>query len=340
MIEKPPDGSWGNFPRRTYSHLAAQRRMPTEYELVTTGLHHHTRSGFELRGPVTRWYEQHVAGSPLVCADWERFSDPRETTYAKYTNLQKQSEGFVDGVLQSIDELGYDARLTEPWRGTLARVLAPSRYLFHGLQMIAAYVGQMAPSGRITIACAFQAADEMRRIQRVAYRMRQLQDTYPGFGEESRATWQSDPAWQPLREAIERLLVTYDWGEALVALDLVLKPMIDDLLMSRFAALAFQEGDPLLAEIFFSLNHDCQWHRDWSDALFRLVAEERPSNREAMQAFVDRWHPLALRAVEALAPALPADPARALGTLAGLDAGCATRALALGLKLPGREAMP
>jgi toluene monooxygenase system protein E len=280
--------------------------MPSEYELVTTGLHHHMRSGFEVRVPIAAWYERHCKGARIVCSDWELFRDPRETTYAKYTLLQKQSEGFVDGILRSIDEIGYDVRIEEAWRGTLARVLAPSRYLFHGLSMIAAYAGQMAPSGRITIACAFQAADEMRRIQRVAYRMRQLQDTYPGFGEESRATWQSDPAWQPLREAVERLLVTYDWSEALVALNMVLKPMIDELLMSRFAALAWENGDPLLAEIFLSLDQDCQWHRAWSEALFQLAAADHPENREAIQVFVDKWHPMASRGVSALASALPA----------------------------------
>lgn len=321
----------GAAPRKTYSHLEGQKRMPTEYELVTTNLQYHARRGFEVNVPIVRWYEQHQGGSPLTCRDWERFRDPRETTYTKYTNLQRQKETFVDGVLQSIDELGYDQGLTEAWRGTLARAFAPSRYPFHGLQMIAAYVGQMGPSARITIAGAFQTADEIRRIQRVAYRMRQLQQTYPGFGEESRATWQHDPIWQPLREVIERLLVTYDWGEALVALNLSLKPMIDELFLSHFASLAWQEGDPLLREILFSLGEDSKWHREWSFALFRLAAEDDPENRRVMQGFLDQWHPLTLRAVEALAPVLSADRAKTLQELNNLHG---SHLAALGLDAP------
>ena len=69
-------------PLRTYSHLAGGQRMPSEYELVTTGLHHHTRSGFEVRVPIAQWYERYCAGARIVCSDWERFRDPRETTYA------------------------------------------------------------------------------------------------------------------------------------------------------------------------------------------------------------------------------------------------------------------
>jgi hypothetical protein len=33
--------------------------------------------------------------------------------------------------------------------------------------MVASYIAQMAPSGRIVITAALQAADEMRRVQRM-----------------------------------------------------------------------------------------------------------------------------------------------------------------------------
>jgi toluene monooxygenase system protein E len=98
----------------------------------------------------------------------------------------------------------------------------------------------MAPTARITIAATFQAADEMRRVQRLAYRMRQLQVTHPEFGRTALQTWQDDPIWQPLREVIEALLVTWDWGEALVALQFVLKPAFDELFMTQFGRLPRQ----------------------------------------------------------------------------------------------------
>jgi Methane/Phenol/Toluene Hydroxylase len=40
----------------------------------------------------------------------------------------------------------------------------PLRFPGHGLQMLAAYIGKMAPSSRITMAASFQAADEMRSV--------------------------------------------------------------------------------------------------------------------------------------------------------------------------------
>jgi toluene monooxygenase system protein E len=167
--------------------------------------------------------------------------------------------------------------------------------------MIASYIGQMAPGGRITIAAALQSADEMRRIQRIAYRVRQLQQVYPGFAADSRALWQTDPVWQPLREVVEKLLIAYDWAESFVGLNLVVKPLVDELFMKCVSDLALRHDDYLLGQIFYSLNEDCQWHREWTESLIRMAIEDHASNKDTIQAWIDRWHPLAARAVRAFA---------------------------------------
>jgi toluene monooxygenase system protein E len=191
-------------PQRTYWHLEPLKRKPSEYEVVTSNLLYYVDRGFEVQTPLADWYQQHQRGSPLRCRDWERFRDPRETTYSKYTDLQRKREIFVDGLLAAIETTGYDRRLSPACVRVVDRVLGPLRYPVHGLQMAAAYVGSMAPNGRIVIACLLQAADEIRRVQRLAYRMRQLQETHEGFGARSKAVWEQDPAWQPLRKVIER----------------------------------------------------------------------------------------------------------------------------------------
>jgi toluene monooxygenase system protein E len=278
--------------------------MPTEYEIATSKLLCYTGEGFtgkrfELDVPLKDWYRQYQEESPLVCSSWEKFRDPRETTYTKYTDLQREKEIFVDGILDEIETTGYDAHLRPAWLHILPRVVAPFRYPGHGFQMIASYIGQMAPSGRITIAAALQSADEMRRIQRIAYRIRQFQLIYPGFASDSRTLWQTDSLWQPLREVVERLLIAYDWAESFVGLNVVLKPLIDELFMKYLSDLALREDDYLLGQVFYSLNEDCQWHRQWSESLVRMAIEDNVRNRDTIQGWINRWYPLATRAVRA-----------------------------------------
>jgi len=293
--------------QKTYWHLLQQKRMPTEYEIVTSKLLCYTGEGFtgkrfEIDVPLLDWYKRFQQDSPLTCTSWENFRDPRETTYTKYTEIQRDKEIFVDGILEEIEASGYDGRLSPRWLHVLSRVFAPFRYPGHGLQMLASYIGQMAPSGRIVITATLQAGDEMRRVQRIAYRVRQLQQRYLTFGSDSKAFWQTDPVWQPLRVAVEKLLVCYDWAECFVGVNLVLKPLLDEVFMNHLGDLALREGDHLLGQVLYSLNEDCRWHREWGQALTRMVIEDNSLNSSTIQGWIEKWHPVAARAVQAFVP--------------------------------------
>jgi toluene monooxygenase system protein E len=175
----------------------------------------------------------------------------------------------------------------------------------------------MAPGGRLVVACAFEAADELRRVQRLAYRTRQLEDVDPGFGAGARAAWQMGSVWQPLRALIERLLVTYDWGEALVALGLVVKPAFDELWMIEFGSLAHAAGDEVLPKVLLSFSTDCAWHRAWIGAALAMAIEEDPAMRDVVGGWLERWTPIGDAAIAAFEPTFGAEPvARALAAAA------------------------
>lgn len=159
-----------------------------------------------------------------------------------------------------------------------------------------------APLRRIVMAAMFQAADEMRRIQRLAYRTVQLRGVRPSFGDGARDAWERDPAWQPLREAVERLLTAYDWGEAFVALNLVLKPAVDALFLGDLGRAAGRRGDRVLAGMLDLFAGDAAWQASWSRSLVEAALADRPANREPIDRWTAAWTPRAQRAAAALAP--------------------------------------
>lgn len=274
---------------RTYSHLTTARKVPDDYDLTTSRLHYYVDRGFAVRTPIGDWYERYQSGSPLRCSDWDLFMDPARTTYGRYTALARQREAHVDGILRSIDELGYDSHLPAEWLDVLDRIIGPVRYAVHGLQMVASYAGSMAPGGRLTVALAFQAGHEIRRIQRLTYRMVQLRGTRQGFGTSAGSAWHDDAAWQPVRQLVERLLVTYDWGEALVALNVAVKPVFDGFFVTDLAAAALRRGDPLFAEMLASFSADCSWQREWTRAFTDVCIHDRPENEEVIAGWSSRW---------------------------------------------------
>lgn len=287
---------------KTYSHLQSLNRLPTEYEITTTNLHYYTDSGFEVNAPLNEWYQRNQVQSRFQCSDWEKFLDPRATTYSTYVVMQNKKESFVDTLMEHMGNSAYDKDLSDAWIKTLEEILTPLRYVFHSFQMMSAYIGQMAPSGKITAVCAFQSADEMRKVFRIAYRMAQLNMTRKGFGQHSQNEWENNPIWQPIRKAIEYALATYDWGEAFVALNVVLKPALEELFLVDFGNLAVRRGDYMLKEMLRSFHEDSVWHRQWTKILLDTVISDTAASREAVLEWIDRWSPFALSGVHAMMP--------------------------------------
>jgi toluene monooxygenase system protein E len=298
-------------PLKTWSHLAARRRKPSEYEIVSTNLHYSMRDAnapWELDPELfmNRWYKQYRNASPLKHADWNAFRDPDELVYRTYNMLQDGQEAYVLGLFDQFNQREHDKALQHPWAGTLARLYTPGRYLFHTLQMASAYVAQMAPSSTITNCAAFQSADAMRWLSHAAYRTRELSLSFAdkGFGQDERKYWEHDIAWQGMRELMEKVLVTWDWAEAFVALNLVAKPAIEEALLRKLGESARHNGDTLLGMLTDAQLLDGVRHRRWSGALVKMALEQ-PDNHAVITAWIAKWEPLSDKAIDAYCGSLP-----------------------------------
>ncbi|OBH60023.1 aromatic/alkene monooxygenase hydroxylase subunit beta [Mycobacterium sp. E2479] len=302
-------------PLKTWSIAGDTRRKPTEYEAVTGRFHYHFNrrpAPFDLDpgSAINRWYLKHREGSPLQAESWEGFRDPAALNYRRYIALQHDREVYAEGVVDHYEALDGDGKLDPAWIETLARIYVPARYLFHVLQITSLYVGQLAPSAYITNAAFFQAADELRALQWIAYRAKSLSlthGTHLANTEATRRTWETDQAWQPARETLERLLLAYDWGEAFTALNLVVKPALDALFKEAFVALATDRGDGLTAALLQESGVDTTRNQAWSAALARYALTANSTNGAVIDGWIEKWRPRADRAVAGLADALP-DP--------------------------------
>ena len=283
---------------KTWSSFGSLGRKPNEYEIVTHGMNHTIGAtplemGPEVHG--NRWLLEHRDGIALKASRLDAFRDPDRMTYRKYTQAMDEQETYVDGLLQHYGEVQHSDRALSPAALELLAVgMTPTRYLGHGLQMVSAYVQQLAHSSYLANCAAFQTADQLRRVQRVAYRTRQLADAYPdrGFGTAERRCWEGDADWQACREAIETLLVAFDWDQAFVGLNLVIKPVADELFLKVFAGLVREHGDELDALISENLYLDALRSRRWTvDACKALIAADA-GNADVLHKCVSQWRPL------------------------------------------------
>ncbi len=301
-------------PQKTWSHLAVRRRKPSEYEIVSTNLHYNNRTAeapYELAPEIfmNSWYKQNTFGTQLKHADWNAFRDPDEVVYRTYNLMQDGQETYVFSLFDQFSEREHDKMLDSRWAGSLARLYSPARYLFHTLQMASAYVGQMSPASTLTNCNYFQMADSLRWLSHTAYRTRELSLTFPdkGFGQDEQRYWEQDPAWQGFRELMEKVLTTWDWGEAIVTLSLVVKPAVEETVLRRMGEAARHNGDTLLGLLTDAQLIDAARHRRWTTA-FVNMALQTEGNREQIQHWIAKWEPLADQAIEAYCAALPDVP--------------------------------
>jgi toluene monooxygenase system protein E len=282
-------------PRRTYLPLEGQRHKPTDYEVTTSALLYYPARGFEVETPVWQHYVEYQRGSLLSCPDWEAFQDPAHTTYTSYVAARRDQEAFLDRELERAP--GPVAPELRP----LIALFSALRFPLHGLQMTAAYVGSLAPSGRISVAAALQAADELRRIQRLCQWLWRAGASVAELDALGRENWQQSSMFQPLRRLIEELLVSYDWGLALIALNGVVKPVFDGFCFDVLPRAAAAHGDVALERILRSLAEDGRWHLAWFSELAKLALGSDPRSVNAFHAL----EPLRGRSVDALSALVP-----------------------------------
>lgn len=309
---------------RTWSLLGDVKRRPSVYEVTAAKFAYHFRrepAPFEMdpAAPINAWYLTHREGSVFNVADWEGFRDPAKLTYSEYVTLQHDRETYLDALVDHHEDAESVGAFDPAWVDFLVRAVVPLRFPLHVLQMCSLYVGQMAPSAYIINCANFQAADEMRRIQRLAYLTKMLANAHGDAiadTQTARGPWEKDEHWH-MRRMLEQLLGVYDWGQAFVALNLVVKPTIDALVDDQLALLAADNGDELLALMLGEFDRDAQRSKAWTAALVRYAVEQDPTLADVVRGWVREWTPVANEAATAWADLLqsapkPAAPERAV----------------------------
>lgn len=304
-------------PLKTWSYLSKNRRRPSEYEIVSAGLHFSTENPecpWELDPGIfmNEWFRTNREGSPITHEDWDGFRDPDEQVYRTYNIMQDGQENYIDGLMKEFDGLEHDQGLSAEWVDILSKLYTPGRYLMHGLQMASTYIAQISPASTITNCATFQAADSLRWLSHTAYRTKQLSQVWPdyGFVNNERNQWEDATHWQGFRELLEKALITYDWGEAFVAVNLVLKPAVDEAVLRQLTHTARRYDDTLLSFLIDAQLIDSDRSRRWSAALVKYALQNE-ANQEVLDEWATKWAPLGDAAIDAYCAAMPNSPTAA-----------------------------
>lgn len=307
---------------RTYSTWN-ERKIPTTYDTTIHRTNYDIGERYDREvprlaispdEPLPEWYRKHREGSVIngeYPDDFDSWRDPRELSYEKYNELMDEREVAIETLYEQAEVLERETeREDDPWLEFQRKAFLPLRYPVHGLQMLASYLAMIGPSSTISTAMAFQATDEIRRQERLARRATQLQKEFPekGFTETEREIWEDHEMWQPLRETMERLLIEYDWGKSFIGTNLVLKPLLDELVLAQYSELFDRNDSNLYAQVLDNFYLDTDRSRELAVSVADHMIEVDEENHDVMQETIDEWYPTCHRAIEAFEPAFESMP--------------------------------
>lgn len=282
-----------------YSHLSHLAHKLSVYEIATSELLYYPKIGFETNTPISAWMQKQQNGQ-LKLENFEKFSDPLEMTYAKYTALRKEEELLLEKCFND------NKIISDEWFWFVENILSPLVFPLHGLQMTTSYLAHLAPSGKVVVPLMFQAADTLKQIHKIAmlgahYRKQRLT-----FAKNRKQQWEQGEIWQGLRKVIEELLITYDWGESFVALNFCVKPAIEEVFFDSLFSLAKKNNDTDFEETFLSITSNRLWHRDCVKEILKIILTYK-ENIKKVSDITSVWSKKMTEALSVFQPLLKLD---------------------------------
>lgn len=288
---------------RTFAWFEGRKRPPSEYEELTYGLHFGEEGLTDT--PLGTWT---LDNTRLANVPWEDFVDPSQLHYRSWVATQDRAERELGGTLTLAAGAGFLDGLDPEWRRRVAALVGGLAFAEWGVAMTMQYVQRFTLSSPVAQSAQLQVCDELRHAQRSLEWSDQL-GRLPAVEAEhresdidlARTTWMEDPALQPLRRAVETALVISDWGEVIVAVDLVLEALLQPFQRELLLGAARSQREMATAMLGSHCWTDEERHIGWAEAFIRLALESDPANRDVVQKWCDAHTPAAVEALDALA---------------------------------------
>lgn len=318
--------------RHTYAHIArrfgdkpASRYQEATYDLQSEVNHHYK----PLWDPERDLYD--ARRTAIVMKDWYALKDPRQYYYGSYTIARAKQQEGLDRQMEFAEKRELLRGLPLEAREAIVFAIVPLRHYEWGANTNFSHISAYGWSTAITQAAIMGAADRLGLAQHCS-RIGLLVDGNTGSTlDEAKAFWVEHGDWQPLRREVERVFVTRDWFEVLVAQSLIADGLVYPLFMQQFDAWLARRHGPGLSTL---LDYPMRLHDEgvrWADAMVKTAAAESADNQALLSGWARTWRERFLAALKPLAEATMGDEGEV--ALAQVDAALGVRLAKLGLSV-------
>lgn len=292
--------------RQTFSHVARHLggdKPASRYLEATIGMQSTVNFHYRpLWQPELELYD--VRRTRLVMRDWYVFKDPRQYYYGAYTIARARQQEAMEKNLDFVQKQNLLRGLPDAARERLAAALLPLRHAEWGANTSNCYITAYGYGTAITQAAMFQAMDRLGLAQYISRIGLALDGNTGESLARARTVWLEDAAWQGLRRLVEKLMVTHDWFELMLAQNLVLDALLYRLVYRHYVPRAAAEYGPALSLVTEFMSTWQEEAERWVDAVVKAAASESAANKALLRGWISHWRNAALQALEPYAALL------------------------------------
>jgi propane monooxygenase small subunit len=240
---------------------------------------------------------------------WHEFRDPNEewelTFYRNISNVVRQVNQNIETARQT---KAFD-QWNPNWVTFVERNVGAWMHVEHGLGLyLFANANRRAPTNMHNNAISVNSMHRIRFAQDLALYNLTLSEEIADFdGSAHIETWNSDPAWQGVRQTAEALTAIDDWAEAIFAANVIFEPLVGELFRSQLVQQAAPgNGDFVTPTVVGAGEHDYA-ERDlrYTKAMFELLTNDREfadHNKAIMGDWLAAWTGTCITAARTLQP--------------------------------------
>jgi len=261
------------------------------------------------------WTQKFHGGRPswgnefteLRTTNWHRHRDPAKRWHPIYVKDKSEEWRYTDRYLKGYSAEGQVRSMDPYWRDEIiGNYWGAFMFNEYGLFNAHSSIVRDCLSDTIRTSVTFAAFDKVDNAQMIQLERSFLAKVVTGFEESTDAPkkiWLEEPAYQGARNFVEEIWQgTYDHMESLFTLHMLYDPLFGQLVRKEFfQRLATNNGDGLTP--FFINQAQTYAHivkDDMKDLFVRCLADDpefSDHNRAWMQAWCDKWLPLAQKAM-------------------------------------------
>jgi len=297
---------------RDFTFIEPRKRRLTEYEAVT--IHQQWEpGGFDagttfLRGPDGRaWWE--AERTAIKHPNWFAFRDPAQHWQRTYVRMQAEQERSIERITEDAVAGGLFEELDREWlHSILGKHYRVWSFFEYGLFRAFSPAQREALSDSLGNAICFQSFDHMRLGQAVVAHLLTIENELEDYEDRgAKGLWTDDPIYQPARHLAEDIIMTDDWAEQTLVVNLVIAPILSriawDTLVRKPAPL---HGDPVTPLILMTAERDRRRNLDYSKELVAMVTADDldvgDANRKVIAGWIDDWRARVIDVARSLAP--------------------------------------